>query len=59
MHCVLFNIERDGKVFNLLVGSDEVAYELGMPAFADCKPLRSTTSGYIITLRQLDACPET
>ncbi len=37
MHCMLLNIEREGKNFNLLVGSDEVAYDLGLPAFADCK----------------------
>jgi hypothetical protein len=34
-HSVLLNLEHDGKAFNLLVGSDQEAYNQGLPSFAD------------------------
>ncbi len=34
-HCVLFNLETAGRVFNLLVGSDDLAYQHGLAALAD------------------------
>jgi hypothetical protein len=34
-HSVLFNLEAGGRVFNLLVGSDDLAYQYGLAALAD------------------------
>jgi hypothetical protein len=35
VHSVQFNIEHDGKIFALLMGSDDVAYGKGIPSFID------------------------
>lgn len=35
MHCLLFNLERDGKAFNLLAGSDELSYQNGLASWLD------------------------
>src|SRR5690606_15610640 len=35
IHSVQFNIEHDGKIFALLMGSDAVAYGKGIPSFID------------------------
>jgi hypothetical protein len=34
-HCVQLNIESDGKVYGLLMGSDGYAYDMGMPSYVD------------------------
>lgn len=34
-HSVLFNLEANGRAFNLLVGSDDLAYQYGLAALAD------------------------
>lgn len=35
VHSVQYNIEHDGKVYGLLMGSDTFAYQNGLPSFVD------------------------
>lgn len=35
IHSVQFNLEHDGKIFGLLMGSDDDAYSKGIPSFID------------------------
>ena len=35
IHSVQFNLEYDGKIFGLLMGSDNEAYSKGIPSFID------------------------
>lgn len=40
-NCVLFNLEREGRAFNLLVGSDSAAYRFGLAGLADYQLIES------------------
>lgn len=48
-HSVLFNLEMGGRAFNLLIGSDDLAYQYGLAALADYELIHLYKEGGLST----------